>query len=56
MDAADVDSSGNIAGTTGNVSKAAAAPHVVDVDLGTVSTVELVGVLRGDVDGSWVQA
>ncbi len=56
VDAADVDSSGNIAGTTGNVSKAAAAPHVVDVDLGTVSTVELVGVLRGDVDGSWVQA
>ena len=55
VDAADVDGSGNIAGTTGNISKSATTPHAVDVDLSSVSTVELVGVLRGDVDGSWVQ-
>jgi hypothetical protein len=55
VDAADVDGSGNIAGTSGNVSKAATAPHAVDVDLSTATTVELVGVLRGDVDGSWLQ-
>lgn len=55
VDAADVDDSGVIAGTSGNVSKTATTPHAVDVDLGTATTVELVGVLRGDVDGSWVQ-
>jgi hypothetical protein len=55
VDAADVDGSGNIAGTTGSISKSATTPHAVDVDLSSVSTVELVGVLRGDVDGSWVQ-
>ena len=55
VDASDVDGSGNIAGTSGTVSKAATAPHAVDVDLGTATSVELVGVLRGDVDGSWVQ-
>ena len=55
VDAADVDGTGVIAGTAGNVSKTATTPHAVDVDLSTASTVELVGVLRGDVDGSWVQ-
>ena len=55
VDAADVDSTGNIAGTSGSVTKNAAIPHGVDVDLGSTTVVELVGVLRGDVDGSWVQ-
>jgi hypothetical protein len=55
VDAADVDSSGNIAAlSTGNISKSATDPHVVDVDMSAVSTVDIVGVLRGDVDGSWV--
>ena len=55
VDAADVDGSGNIAGASGSVTKNAATPHGVDVDLGSTTVVELVGVLRGDVDGSWVQ-
>lgn len=55
VDAADLDSNGNIAGASGNITKNAAMPHGVDVDLGSTTAVELVGVLRGDVDGSWVQ-
>ncbi len=54
VDAADVDSSGNIAAaSTGNITKSDTAPHAVDVDMSAVTTVDLVGVLRGDVDGSW---
>jgi len=55
VDAADLDSNGNIAGASGNITKNAAMPHGVDVDLGSTTAVELVGVLRGDVDGSWIQ-
>lgn len=55
VDAADVDSTGNITGASGTITKNAATPHGVDVDLGSTAVVELVGVLRGDVDGSWVQ-
>jgi len=35
------------------VSKTNTAPHVIDQDISTDDTIELVGVLRGDVDGSW---
>ena len=54
VDAADVDSSGNITGASGTLSKSATTLHALDVDLTSAAPVELVGVLRGDVDGSWV--
>lgn len=55
VDAADMDSNGLIAtSTTGTLSKSAATPHLIDVEMSTSNTVELVGVLRGDVDGSWM--
>lgn len=54
VDAADVDSSGNITGASGTVSKNATTLHALDVDLTSSTPIELVGVLRGDVDGSWL--
>lgn len=37
----------------GEVSRASALPHAIDHDFSGASAVELIGVLRGDVDGSW---
>ncbi len=58
LDAADLTGSGSAAtalGANGQaLSKANAMPHAVDVDLMSgIDTLQLVGVLRGDVDGSW---
>ena len=36
------------------LSRSNAAPHPIDHDFSTGSDIELVGILRGDVDGSWV--
>ena len=36
------------------LSKSNATPHVIDHDLTVSSDLELVGILRGDVDGSWM--
>jgi len=44
-----------IAGADGNpLSKLNTTPHTIDQDISVDGTIELVGVLRGDVDGSWV--
>ncbi len=58
LDAADLTGSGSTAtalGANGQaLSKTNALPHAVDVDLmSDIDTLQLVGVLRGDVDGSW---
>jgi hypothetical protein len=53
IDAADVSESGISGPIAGLISKSATQAHAIDVDLSSTSTVELVGVLRGDVDGSW---
>jgi Ca2+-binding RTX toxin-like protein len=57
IDAADMTgtgSSSSIAGMNGQpISKTYAIPKLIQHDLSTDSTVELIGVLRGDVDGSW---
>ena len=53
MDASDISDAGIAAAGTGQVSLSAAQPDGIDVDLQVASSVQLVGVLRGDVDGSW---
>ena len=53
IDAADLSDAGIAAEGSGQISKSAARPHAIDVDLETSTSVDLVGVLRGDVDGSW---
>ena len=53
MDASDISDTGIAAAGTGQVSLSAAQPDGIDVDLQVASSVQLVGVLRGDVDGSW---
>lgn len=58
IDAADLSGTGSSAtalGANGQaLSKTNALPHAVDVDLMSgADTLQLVGVLRGDVDGSW---
>jgi hypothetical protein len=58
LDAADLTGSGSTAtalGANGQaLSKTNALAHAVDVDLMSgIDTLQLVGVLRGDVDGSW---
>ncbi len=55
VDAADVGTDGSIAGATGTITKSYTTLHPVDQDVSTSTSVELIGVLRGDVDGSWVQ-
>lgn len=54
IDAADLSDAGIAAEVSGQISKSAAKPHAIDVDLSATTTVELIGVLRGDVDGSWI--
>ncbi len=57
IDATDMTGTGSssfIAGMNGqSISKTYAIPKLIQHDLSTDSTVELIGVLRGDVDGSW---
>lgn len=53
VDASDISDAGIAAMGTGQISLSAAQPHAIDVDLQATSSVQLVGVLRGDVDGSW---
>lgn len=59
VDAGDLTGIGSTAtalGANGQaLSKSNAAPHAIDLDLQTVGeSVQIVGVLRGDVDGSWI--
>lgn len=43
----------NIAGSaSSSISKTAALPHAIDHDFSGTPSIELVGILRGDVDGS----
>jgi len=57
VDAADQTGSGMGTSFMGSndlaLSKTNTTPHVIDQNFGTDSTIEIVGVLRGDVDGSW---
>jgi hypothetical protein len=43
-------------GPNGSISKSAATLHTLDFDLSSTTPVELVGKLRGDVDGGCVQS
>jgi hypothetical protein len=49
----DISDAGIAAAGTGQVSLSAAQPRDIDVDLQAASSVQLEGLLRGDVDGSW---
>ena len=58
MDVADLGlstSSATALGANGQaLSKLNATPHAIDIDVSTgIDSVQIVGVLRGDVDGSW---
>lgn len=54
VDAADVNATtGAITGLTKTVDKSYTTLQPIDQDLATNSSIELIGILRGDVDGSW---